>query len=230
MHYPSKAIMLLATSMLCLSGCAGETGKPGTENAPAPLPRPLSAEAQHGKLLFKDNCVVCHQEDGIGKPGLAPSLTNKELLTAGSDRFLTETIRDGRLPAPMIPFGEVLKPGDIKDIIHYLRSYSQAPVQGDQLDASPPAKGDPALGKPLFAQICAGCHGPRGQGYEASVSGTAIGNPGFLSKASDGYIRYIVTNGRSNTPMRGFSGSSGLANLTPEEIDHIISYLRTIQN
>ena len=33
-----------------------------------------------GETLYNQNCVFCHQPDAIGKPGLAPSLTNPELL------------------------------------------------------------------------------------------------------------------------------------------------------
>ncbi len=36
----------------------------------------------------------------------------------------------------------------------------------------------------------------------------------------------MIKEGRSNTRMRGFSGSGGLANLTDSEIDDVIVYLR----
>ncbi|MDP6774724.1 MAG: c-type cytochrome, partial [Rhodospirillales bacterium] len=44
-----------------------------------------------GKELFAENCAVCHQADAIGVPGLAPSLTNQELLSISSDKFLMST-------------------------------------------------------------------------------------------------------------------------------------------
>ena len=62
------------------------------------------------------------------------------------------------------------------------------------------------------------------------VTPTAIGLPGFLDKASDGFIRETIKNGRSNTRMRGFQGSDGLANLSDREIDDIIVYLRELAN
>lgn len=235
MHYQGKAIMLLVTSLLCLSGCGGSSGvayaAPGSVNDTAGNVVTISAaEAQRGQIIFKENCEVCHQEGGTGKPGLAPSLTNKELLKAASDRFLMETIRDGRAPTAMPSFGSILKEDDMKAIVSYLRSFNQTPVVGDLLDADRAAMGDPRLGKRWFTQLCAGCHGHNGEGYEGAGSGTAIGKSGFLSKASDGFIRYIIMNGRSNTSMRGFFGPTGLANLTHEEIDDIIAYLRIIQN
>jgi cytochrome c oxidase cbb3-type subunit 3 len=70
------------------------------------------------------------------------------------------------------------------------------------------------------------CHGVDGDGYDAGGTGTAIGLPGFLDKASDGFIRETIKHGRSNTRMLPFQGPEGLANLTDEEIDDIIVYLR----
>ena len=40
-----------------------------------------AVNTEEGKALFTQNCAVCHQADAIGKPGFAPSLTNKELLS-----------------------------------------------------------------------------------------------------------------------------------------------------
>ena len=73
-----------------------------------------------------------------------------------------------------------------------------------------------------------GCHGPKGNGYSAGGTGTAIGKAGFLDKVTDGFIRTTIKEGRSNTRMRGFHGANGLANLGNREIDDIIVYLRTI--
>lgn len=235
MHFQGKAIMLLVSSILCLSSYGGSSrvahaAQGGVNDAQGSVLTISAAEAQRGQIVYKENCEVCHQEGGTGKPGLAPSLTNKELLKAASDRFLIETIRDGRAPTAMPSFGSILKDDDIKAIVSYLRSFNQAPVLGDVLDNDRTAMGDPRLGKRWYTQICAGCHGTNGEGYEGAGSGTAIGKSGFLSKASDGFIRYIIMNGRSNTSMRGFAGADGLANLTHQEIDDIIAYLRIIQN
>lgn len=185
---------------------------------------------RQGRVLYAENCVVCHQEGGTGKPGVAPSITNKELLSIASDKFLFETIRDGREDTPMPAFGEMLESTkEIEALIAYLRTFARGPDMAGQVESDRVAMGDPRLGKRWFQNVCAGCHGPRGEGYEGEGSGTAIGKPGFLGKASDGFIRYIVKNGRSNTAMRGFSGSNGLANLSDQEIDDIISYLRVLQ-
>lgn len=187
------------------------------------------ATVAQGKQLFNQNCAVCHQADAIGKPGFAPSLTNPEFLSIASDKFLMSTIRDGREGTGMPPFSHLGR-HKIKAIVAYLRSFEQLPNRAAKVEAEPPARGDPRLGERWFEDICATCHGPKGDGYEAGGSGTAIGKRGFLSKASDGFIRETIKQGRSNTRMRGFRGPEALANLSDQEIDDIIAYLRTLSH
>jgi len=178
-----------------------------------------------GEEQFNENCVVCHQEDAIGEPGVAPSLTNPELLRNSSDKFFMGTIRDGREDTGMPPF-EHLGRKNVRAIVAFLRSHSTQPNQAAEVDAQPDAHGDPRLGKQWYDYICSTCHGLDGDGYEAGGTGTAIGLPGFLNKASDGFIRETIKNGRSNTRMLAFQGPDGLANLSDQEIDDIIVYLR----
>ena len=184
---------------------------------------------EKGKDLYNQNCVFCHQADAIGKVGFAPSLTNNEFLSSASDKFLLGTIRDGRAGTGMPPFAHLGREG-ITSIAAYLQSHSKLPNKSDQIDKQDAAQGDPRLGKLWFEQICSTCHGKKGDGYAAGGTGTAIGKKGFLDKASDGFIRTTIKNGRSNTRMLGFTGSDGLANLSNKEIDDIIVYLRSIPN
>ena len=184
---------------------------------------------QTGEKLYQQNCMICHQADAIGKPGMAPSLTNKELLANASDKFFKETILDGRPGTGMPPFAQ-LNQDDIKVIIAYLRSHTEEPNRAAEIDAQPDAHGDPRLGKQWFKQICATCHGVKGDGYIAGGTGTAIGKAGFLNKVSDGFIRTTIKEGRSNTRMLGFQGPAGIANLSDQEIDDIIVYLRSLPN
>ena len=187
------------------------------------------AQIAEGERLYNQNCVFCHQPDAIGKPGFAPSLTNPELLAIASDKFLMGTIRDGRPGTGMAPFAHLGRKGATA-VVAYLRSHSDEPNRSAEVDAEPAASGDPRLGKIWFDDICSTCHGVNGDGYLAGGTGTAIGMAGFLGKASDGFIRETIKRGRSNTRMLGFSGPSGLANLSDREIDDIIVYLRGLPN
>ena len=180
-----------------------------------------------GETLFNQNCVFCHQPDAIGKPGLAPSLTNPELLEITTDKYLMATIRDGRTGTSMPPYPHLGREG-VQAIVAFLRDHETLPNRAAAVDAQKDARGDPRLGQLWFEQICETCHGPRGDGYLAGGSGTAIGKVGFLSKVSDGFIRETIKVGRSNTRMLPFQGPEGLANLSDEEIDDIITYMRTL--
>ncbi len=188
-----------------------------------------SALVKEGEQLFNMNCMACHQADAIGKPGFAPSLTNKELLSIASDKFFMSTIRDGRVGTGMPPFAHLGKK-KIKAIVAFLRSHEKLPNRSKEVDAEHTSYGDPRKGKLWFTQICENCHGTNGEGYSAGGSGTAIGKPGFLNKVSDGFIRETIKNGRSNTRMRGFSGPGGLANLRDSEIDDVIAYMRSLNS
>ncbi len=180
-----------------------------------------------GANVYAQNCVFCHQADAIGKPGFAPSLSNPEFLSLATDKFILSTIRDGRQGTGMPPFAHIGRDQG-RAIVAYLRSFTKLPHRAADIDAQPAASGDVAQGKQLFDDICSTCHGPDGDGYVAGGTGTAIGKVGTLSKVSDGFLRTTIKEGRSNTRMRGFAGPEGLANLSDQEIDDIIVYLRTL--
>lgn len=185
------------------------------------------ALVDEGEQLFNQNCAVCHQEDAIGKPGFAPSLTNKEFLSIATDKFFESTIRDGRVDTGMPPFAHLGR-AKVQAIVAFLRSHAKLPDRSEAVNGQGDAHGDPRLGKQWYDDICSTCHGVKGDGYASGGTGTAIGKPGFLGKVTDGFIRTTIKEGRSNTRMRGFQGSYGLANLTDREIDDIIVYLRSL--
>ena len=186
---------------------------------------PTPAMLKKGEDQFNENCAVCHQADAIGKPGVAPSLTNPELLEISSDKLLMATIRDGREDTGMPPFAHLGR-SNVRAIVAFLRAHEKKPNRAEEVDAQPDAHGDPRLGKQWYNYICSTCHGVSGDGYEAGGTGTAIGLPGFLDKVSDGFIRETIKKGRSNTRMLGFQGPEGMADLSNQEIDDIIVYLR----
>lgn len=139
-------------------------------------------QVSEGERIYNQNCFFCHQADAIGKPGFAPSLTNKEFLSISSDKFIMGTIRDGRAGTGMPPFAHLGKK-DITAIVVYLRSHAKLPNISKKVDAQPRSQGDERLGQFWFDSICSTCHGPNGDGYAAGGTGTAIGKASFLDKA-----------------------------------------------
>lgn len=193
----------------------------------SPLLYADEAEIANGKTLYEQSCIFCHQADAIGKPGFAPSLSNPEFLSISTDKFILGTIRDGRAGTGMPPFAHLGREKG-RAILAYLRSFATLPDRSEAVEAQPDAHGDPRLGEQWFEYICSTCHGPAGDGYAAGSTGTAIGKAGTLNKVSDGFLRVTIKEGRSNTRMRGFSGPDGMANLSDQEIEDIIVYLRTL--
>ncbi len=183
--------------------------------------------AYKGETLYLQNCVFCHKAHAIGKPGVAPSLTNQEFLSIAPVNFLFDTIRDGRPGTGMPPFKHLGKE-KINALVAYLRDHAKKPSRIKAVLAQPVNQGDARLGMIFFKQICATCHGPGGNGYAAGGTGTAIGKTGFLSKVSDGFIRTTIKEGRSFTRMLSFQGPQALADLSSKEIDDIIAYMRTV--
>jgi cytochrome c oxidase cbb3-type subunit 3 len=88
-----------------------------------------------------------------------------------------------------------------------------------------PAGSDP--GEVLYDQYCELCHGDDGKGYAAD-NANALSNVDFLASASDAFMRLAIYRGRPGTPMAAYSSTFG-GPLTPQDVEHIIAYLRGFQ-
>ncbi len=239
------AVTLCAVLLLAACGKPAEPEKKA-EPAPAPAaekkaepaaPKEPAAPAKmrtvevtadktaKGKEKFQTLCISCHGKDGEGRIGMGPALNSKTFLAAASDEMLTRTITKGRPGTTMIPWGTTLKGPDVENVISYMRSWND--VAAAKLDESP-IKGDVKNGKKLFADICAGCHGKTGAGYQETANGTGIGRKAFMESVTNGYVRYLINHGKTGTKMRPLSDKSkvGVADLKPKEIEDVLAYLR----
>jgi cbb3-type cytochrome c oxidase subunit III len=177
-----------------------------------------------GKASF-GLCMGCHGENAVGRIGIGPRIASETYLAAASDDFLAQTIKKGRSATTMIPWEQILNDQQVEAVIAYLRSLE--PVEPARLDESK-LEGVAENGERIFRAVCSGCHGRSGAGYQETANGTGIGRKAFLDSASDGFIRYIVSHGKSQTKMRGFAADNitAVANLSDQEIDDTIAYLR----
>ena len=188
---------------------------------------PPADAVERGSALYLANCMACHQPEGVGKTGLAPSIRNRDFLALASDEFIRKTVHDGRLGTAMVPRPD-LNDDQVGDIIAYLRSL-EVPLPLDvTVDPTLTFDGDAAAGAPKYQIYCASCHGAKGEGYMAGGSGPGIGLKGFLDAASDDYIFQTIEHGRIGTAMRPFIGAAGLANLSEEDAHDIIAHLRAL--
>ncbi len=216
---PKMRALILVSAAALLASCSGSgpTGNVRTVEV-------STRAAATGKVLF-GTCAACHGPDAQGRIGVGPRIASKSYLAAASDPFLLETIREGRAGTTMVAWKDRFDDAQIEALVAYLRSLHD--VEPAELDESP-LQGDPANGAEVFRTICSGCHGRSGGGFQETAHGTGIGRKAFLEAASDGFIRYLVGHGKSQTAMRGFAEESktAVANLTPQEIDDTIAYLR----
>lgn len=183
---------------------------------------PESAAA--GKALFAA-CAGCHGAQGEGKVGQGPRLNSDTFLAAASDELLRKTISQGRPGTTMIPWGASFSVDQVDALISHLRTLN--PVAPATLNEAR-LNADLENGKKLYQSICYTCHGRTGAGYQETANGTGIGRKAFLSTVSNGYVRYLVKHGKSQTQMRPFAGAKvSVAALNPREIDDVIGYLRS---
>ncbi len=189
--------------------------------------RPIQGDAEAGHQLFSSMCAGCHGKYGQGSVG--PAILNRDFLDAASDEFIRHSIARGRQQTAMRSWSrefqgiEQLREQDIRDIVAYIRSQQHAPPPAVFTNIS---QGTPSNGKTLFEGMCAGCHGKNGEGKH----GPALNNQEFLSAATDGFLKATIALGRTGTAMRSWAkGAQGYGELSAEQINDIVSYIRSWQ-
>ena len=219
--------MAHARRLALLAGIAAFVYTTGPSQAEENQARWVESSARNIELgrASYGTCMGCHGEKAAGRIGIGPRIASESYLAAASDAFLIQTIKNGRAGTTMVPWASILSDEQIQALVAYLRSLH--PVEPATLDESK-LDGVPDNGEKIYRSICSGCHGRSGAGYQETANGTGIGRKAFLDSASNGFIRYIVNYGKTQTKMRGFSAKSAtaVANLSDQEIEDTIAYLR----
>ncbi|WP_395670291.1 cytochrome-c oxidase, cbb3-type subunit III [Phenylobacterium sp.] len=150
---------------------------------------------QVGQSVFGDNCATCHGAGGAGAKGY-PNLRDDVWLYGGSLDEIHRTIRVGvrsghaqALGATVMPaFGrdQMLNAAQIRDLTEYVVALS-----GRKADLA--AAGRAGL---LFAEQCAACHGPAGQGI-AAMGAPNLTDADWLYGADREAIGAQIWNGRN---------------------------------
>ena len=184
-----------------------------------------------GEELYKRYCYACHQDgltshyDPILKRYI-PTVRNPAFTAIATDEFLKKNIEKGRPGRDMPAWEEQaggLREDEILNIVAYLRGAT--PLSPDY-DEQYRAAGNPERGAFLYERNCAGCHGPTGRGIQAP----ALANRVFQETATDAYIKATIERGRHGTTMTGFAQDSpSFAALTKEEIEDLVTFVRTLQ-
>ena len=127
-------------------------------------PKLFQIAMAQGKAAFGDNCAACHGVGGAGAKGY-PNLNDDDWLWGGSFEAIQQTLRHGIRVAgndetrisQMPAFGRdgLLKRDEINAVANHVRELAG-------LSTEP--KANLALGRKLYADNCAACHGEAGKG------------------------------------------------------------------
>jgi len=126
-------------------------------------PQLLDFSRAVGRVAFADNCAPCHGAGGGGTKGY-PNLNDDDWLWGGKLADIEQTIRHGARAGDdkgrsgnMPAFGRdgLLKANEISAVADFARTLA---------GLKPDAGADLALGKKLYADNCAVCHGDTGKG------------------------------------------------------------------
>ncbi len=180
-----------------------------------------------GAEVYAGVCAQCHGSSGEGVTGSA--LSNAAFLATASDGYLEATIVLGRDGTEMRAMGKgsqgnvEMSAEDIGNVVAFIRNWEWEPPS-TRVARRYVIGADLAAGEDLFVGHCAGCHGVDGKSGWAP----ALNNREFLASATDGFLQATIAVGRSNTAMRAFAtGAGGVADLSGDEIDNIVAYIRT---
>lgn len=117
-----------------------------------PLPE-LAADPQAMDVaagLFRENCAACHGTRATGQANLFPNLRDGDWQWGGTPEQIEQTIRHGRT-AMMPGWQAVLNDEGVRNVAGYVQTLATGAVENHP-------------GQDQYMQLCAGCHGPTGDG------------------------------------------------------------------
>lgn len=176
------------------------------------------AARQTGERIFLTYCSQCHGSDAGGSRGF-PNLRDKDWLYGGSPATIVETVTGGRIGV-MPGFGAALGENGVRNVAAYARSLSG--LIHDNLRAQ--------LGKPLFMQNCAACHGADGKGNPA-LGAPNLTDGIWLYGSSESTIAEGITKGRNATFAGGTTSMPSFKDtLAPSQIRMVAAYVWGLSN
>jgi len=105
-----------------IATAAGTTGKESGQDEKKPAPPPASTgDVAHGKVLYNNNCSVCHQPTRAGIPPVFPSLLG--IVEKDGEAKVRKSAKDGIPDAkpPMPPHPDFTE-SDLDDLIAFLKT------------------------------------------------------------------------------------------------------------
>jgi cytochrome c oxidase cbb3-type subunit 3 len=231
-----ELVLILALISAVPGTATAQNGHPSVADTPFARNSSWDTNYSQGRTLFIEHCGDCHGKQGKGKIGLPLNL--QSFLVIADKGYIKRSMRFGRETRGMPSFTETLKPAQMEAIALFVKGWQYQP------SLTLPAghmTGDIKDGAELFRGLCTGCHGLKGEGGPeaggghvigavSGIGGPALADQGFLKSATDSYIKATLMYGRLGTPMGAYlKGRQGFVELHENEIDNIVSYLRSLE-
>ncbi|MCG2577157.1 c-type cytochrome [Dechloromonas sp. XY25] len=148
----------------------------------------LDPKLQRGRVVYAQNCMVCHGERGQGAAGAAGLIPARDFTTPQARVELTRerminAVTQGRPNTAMAAFANRLPATDIEAVVDYVRAGLMLPstggISGTNAHAGRSGEqagegmsmpfangltGDAARGEKFYMANCATCHGAKGDG------------------------------------------------------------------
>ena len=119
-------------SLSLATACGNVPTNTSSVNNQTPVPTATAAatpvdELAGGRELYKQNCAICHKEDGTGgKMTIEGKTINPDDLTSDkikkfTDEKISGYIMNGVVDEGMPAFKDKLSEAQIRDVVHYVR-------------------------------------------------------------------------------------------------------------
>ncbi|WP_404436462.1 cytochrome-c oxidase, cbb3-type subunit III [Stutzerimonas chloritidismutans] len=142
-----------------------------------------------GGRLFANYCSVCHGSDAKGAVGF-PNLADSDWRWGGDAETIKASILHGRVAA-MPAWGQVIGEAGVKNVAAYVRSDLAGLPLPEGADA------DTAAGGQVYAQTCAVCHGPNGEGMAAMGAPKLTSSAGWIYGSTLPQLQQTIRHGRN---------------------------------
>ncbi len=201
----------LLTALIIVVNCA-------TAPAMAQVFYPPKSTDSTPEQIFKNNCAVCHGDNGDGNSRASSSLIPppRNFTIAGdlTREKMIFTVTNGKPGTAMTSWKTRFTPAQIEGVVDYVRGrFMQTAIQS-QL----------TFGRMVYGHNCQLCHGDKGQGVLAkdlTVAPRDLALAFAVGDLNHARLREIISRGIPHTAMPAFSGK-----IPDEQINAVIDFLR----
>jgi mono/diheme cytochrome c family protein len=191
---------------------------------------PTQEQLELGARLYAENCAICHGPNGEGRVGATLS---KDWPSIRPDLSVKMTIERGVPGSPMPAWSQAnggpLTDDEIEVLTLYILSWetgglpelSPTPTFAPRppITPLPEVEGDPNRGAVLYAENCAVCHGPDGEGRVGVKLAKA-----WPTIRPDLSVKTTIERGVPGSPMPAWSQAYG-GPLTDKDIHDIAAFV-----